>query len=218
MTSNAPHEPWDAETNAAEWDRRYSESESMWSGNPNEALIYAVESLGISRSSMDLTVPAATTVLDVGTGEGADALWLAGHGFEVTAFDPSAVALGRAQARDTEGRVTWVQGGIEDAPIDSTFDLVTAMYPVIDHTEANLARLLGFVAPRGTLVFVHHVIDPATIHDGHFRFVVTPDQLRAHIDATPGWSVALDETRARHVTSGAGSGHSTDRIVVARRA
>ena len=44
------------------------------------------------------------------------------------------------------------------------------------------------------------------------------DQLRAHIDATPGWSVALDETRARHVTSGAGSGHSTDRIVVARRA
>lgn len=217
MTSNAPHEPWDAETNAAEWDRRYSESDSMWSGNPNEALIYAVTSLEPGTVPTFTTGPTPTTVptaLDVGTGEGADALWLAEHGFSVTAFDPSAVALGRARARDTQGRVTWVQGGIEDAPIDSTFNLVIAMYPVITHTEANLTRLLSFVAPHGRLVFVHHVVDPDTIHDGHFRFVVTPEQFGAFIDTTPGWSVALDETRARHVTTGAGSGHSTDRIVV----
>ena len=36
--------------------------------------------------------------LDLGCGEGADAMWLAGHGWRVTAVDVSQTALDRAAA------------------------------------------------------------------------------------------------------------------------
>jgi 2-polyprenyl-3-methyl-5-hydroxy-6-metoxy-1,4-benzoquinol methylase len=71
---------------AAEWDARYSEGDgAMWSGRPNGRLVAEVGSLTPGR------------VLDVGCGEGADAIWLAGRGWTVTAVDVSEVAVSRAR-------------------------------------------------------------------------------------------------------------------------
>lgn len=56
----------------------------MWSGQPNGSLVAEVADLEPG------------TALDVGCGEGADAIWLAHQGWKVTALDPSAVALDRA--------------------------------------------------------------------------------------------------------------------------
>lgn len=71
---------------AAFWDERYRSAHSLWSGNPNRHLV---------AEAADLTPGAA---LDAGAGEGADAIWLAGRGWQVTAVDISGVALGRAAA------------------------------------------------------------------------------------------------------------------------
>src|SRR5579871_3111643 len=89
------------EAQAAEWDARYCEREgAMWSGRPNGRLLAEVADLAPGRA------------LDVGCGEGADAIWLARHGWTVTAVDISAVALGRAREAAASNRVEveWVCG------------------------------------------------------------------------------------------------------------
>jgi hypothetical protein len=54
---------------AAEWDARYSErAGAIWSGRPNGRLVAEVAGLALGRA------------LDVGCGEGADAVWLARSG------------------------------------------------------------------------------------------------------------------------------------------
>ena len=78
---------FDTTAQAAEWDARYSESDAAtWSGRPNGRLVAEVADLHPSRA------------LDVGCGEGADAIWLARRGWAVTAIDISAVAIERARA------------------------------------------------------------------------------------------------------------------------
>jgi 2-polyprenyl-3-methyl-5-hydroxy-6-metoxy-1,4-benzoquinol methylase len=70
----------------AEWDARYRErGRAMWSGRPNGRLVSEVVDL------------APGLALDVGCGEGADAIWLAERGWTVTAIDVSEVAIGRAR-------------------------------------------------------------------------------------------------------------------------
>ena len=62
------------------WDARYGSADQIWSGNPNLRLVEQVADL------------APGTALDLGCGEGADAIWLAAHGWQVTGIDVSTVA------------------------------------------------------------------------------------------------------------------------------
>src|ERR687885_1951411 len=83
-----------AAAQAPEWDARYRERDgAMWSGRPNGRLVAEVASLAPGRA------------LDVGCGEGADAIWLAQRGWTVTAVDISDVALGRAREAAELARV-----------------------------------------------------------------------------------------------------------------
>ncbi len=72
------------------WDERYRSHSSLWSGNPNRHLI---------GEAAELTPGAA---LDVGSGEGADAIWLAQRGWQVTAVDLSTVAIRRGATHAAE--------------------------------------------------------------------------------------------------------------------
>lgn len=144
---------FDAEANAAEWNSRYSESDRMWSGNPNGALVDIAKHIAPGRA------------LDVGCGEGADAVWLASHGWQVTAIDPSSVALERARAHGANTSVAWINSGIQEFAAREraeSFDLVSAMYPVIEapDPDTGVEYLTELVAPGGHLLFVHHVVDP----------------------------------------------------------
>ncbi len=78
----------------SEWDNRYADRERMWSGQPNGALVAEIAGLIPGR------------VLDVGCGEGADAVWLASNGWDVTALEVSGVALERAAAHARDADVT----------------------------------------------------------------------------------------------------------------
>jgi SAM-dependent methyltransferase len=212
----------DRTPDAAEWDERYSGSEQVWSGNPNGALVAEVADLPPGRA------------LDVGCGEGADAVWLARRGWQVTALDVSRVALERAERHAAEAgvEVTWVLAGLVEAELPpGSFDLVSAQYAVLRKTPRSVAErtLIGLVAPGGTLLVVHHVLeDFAADHSGQDHSAhghqqggfdpaeyALPDDIAAHLG--DGWRIEVREQRPRVVTSGAGAGHVEDVVLRARR-
>jgi SAM-dependent methyltransferase len=195
----------------AEWDARYASAEQVWSGLPNPALVAEVTGLTPGRA------------LDVGCGEGADAVWLAGHGWDVTALDVSQVALQRAarHARDARVEVRWQNTGLLDAPVPAgTFDLVSAMYPALPRTPAEQAEkvLIAAVAPGGVLLVVHHAdVDTAQAREHGFdpADYVSPADVAALLG--PDWDVRIDQRRPRGTTTGAGAHHTHDVVLRAHR-
>jgi len=185
--------------------------ERLWSGQPNTGLVSETRGLRPGRA------------LDVGCGEGADALWLAEHGWDVTALDISQVALDRAtdHAERVGARVRWLHAGLLEAALPPrSFDLVSAQYPALLRTaehEAELA-LINAVAPGGVLLVVHHAMpstEQANAHGFNPDDYVSPADVAALID--DGWRIEVDETRPRTVTTGAGAAHTHDIVLRARR-
>jgi SAM-dependent methyltransferase len=196
----------------AEWDRRYADREQLWSGRPNGALVAEVVGLTPGR------------VLDVGSGEGADAVWLARGGWDVTAIEVSGVALERAagHARDAGVAVRWVHGGLAEAGLPAaSFDLVSAQYPALLRTPDAAAEraLLAAVAPGGVLLLVHHAgMNTQQAHDSGFdpADYVWPTMVAALLDDD--WEVEVDEERPRLAPEGgAGAHHAADVVLRARR-
>ncbi len=144
---------FDAASQAGEWDARYSEPDGpMWSGRPNGRLVVEVEGLTPGRA------------LDVGCGEGADAIWLAQRGWTVTAIDISAVAIGRARAAAelAGAAVDWICGdALQTAFPAGAFTLVSMQYPALPKAagEAAVRALLNTVKPGGLLLAVYHDLD-----------------------------------------------------------
>ncbi|MFZ2510772.1 MAG: class I SAM-dependent methyltransferase [Gordonia sp. (in: high G+C Gram-positive bacteria)] len=93
---------------AAEWDERYSGGDRLWTAQVNPALAREVVGLAPGRA------------LDVGSGEGADARWLADHGWTVVAVDISQVALDRAAEIDSRETISWVKADltVDEVPGD----------------------------------------------------------------------------------------------------
>jgi SAM-dependent methyltransferase len=142
------------------WDERYRSRSALWSRNPNPQLV---------AEAGDLT---PGTALDVGAGEGADAIWLASRGWRVTAVDLSPVALERASAHASElgadiaGRIDWVHADVTSwDPGPGRYDLVSVQYLHLlpAPRQAMLGHLAAAVALGGTLLVVgHHPSDLRT--------------------------------------------------------
>jgi SAM-dependent methyltransferase len=112
------------------------------------------------------------SALDAGCGEGAEALWLAGHGWQVTAADISAEALARAADRaaasSVADRVRWVEADLVSWAPDTGFDLVTTHYAHPAMPQLDLYdRVAGWVAPGGTLLVVGHLHAAGGPQHGH---------------------------------------------------
>jgi 2-polyprenyl-3-methyl-5-hydroxy-6-metoxy-1,4-benzoquinol methylase len=197
------------------WEERYRAHEKVWSGRPNAALVAPVEDLP------------PRTALDVGCGEGGDALWLAGRGWQVTALDFATTALDRGRERAADlgvaDRVTWTHADLTRwAPGEERFDLVTAMFVHLpgESMTSLVPRLAEAVAPGGTLIVAGH--DPADEHLAAHRpdipgMFFTAAELAALLDAEA-WDVLAAESRPRPP-----GGHEPtelpvhDVVVVARR-
>lgn len=141
MTTEGP-------TAAEYWEDRYREGGRSWSGNVNAALEREVSGL------------APGTALDLGSGEGGDALWLARHGWTVTAVDiaPSALAVGAAAQRPGDD-IAWVAADLSDWQPPTSYDLVSAcfLHSFVElPREQILRRAATAVAPGGTLLIVGH--------------------------------------------------------------
>jgi SAM-dependent methyltransferase len=142
-----------APVRADEWDARYSErDDALWSGRPNGRLVAEVSGLTPGRA------------LDVGCGEGADAIWLARSGWTVTAIDISEVALGRARAAAdrADAAVEWIRrDALQMAFPAGSFDLLSMQYPALPKAagEAAMRALLDTVRRGGLLLAVYHDLD-----------------------------------------------------------
>lgn len=179
------------------WDARYSESERIWSGNPNAVLVREVTGLQPGRA------------LDLGCGEGADAIWLAQQGWRVTAVDISRVALGRAAGHAAEAgvadRVDWQWHDLGASFPDGAFDLVSACFL---HSHGDLPRekilrtAASATAPGGTLLIVGHAGPPPWEHDHHGVHLPTPQEVLESLDLPDGrWEVQRCEEHERTQTA-----------------
>jgi SAM-dependent methyltransferase len=136
------------------WDDRYGGHDHVWSGRPNVRLVDHATGLTPARA------------LDVGCGEGGDAIWLATHGWTVTATDLSPVGLQRAAANATAAgpaiaaRVSWRQADLfgDDWGAFDGYELVNSQYLHLPPEVRDLAlqRLAAAVLPGGDLLVVAH--------------------------------------------------------------
>lgn len=197
---------------ATEWDERYTAlAAEIPDGAPSAVLMGVVRELAPGRA------------LEIGCGVGADAVWLAGQGWEVTALDVSRVALERARARGRQAgvHVEWVCARLEDAELtDAGFDLVTAHYPALRHSPGRDAQraLLAAVAPGGTLLVVHHAdVDVEKAKSYGFD----PADYLSHDDVVEllgdDWDVHVERRRPRDEPAGLDGQHTHDDVVRALR-
>ena len=195
-----------------DWDERYGDDQ-LWSGHANEQLVVEASNLEPG------------TALDVGAGEGADAIWLAERGWQVTAIDVSAKALDRAaRAAAAAGlAVDWRPIGLEDlANLEaaSTYDLVSVFYPALLRGDGTIIEtLLACVARGGLLLVVHHAhVDRDRAREHGFD----PDDYVRHEDVLAAlsptdWTIERVGERARTAPQGPGAHHHTDLVLRASR-
>ena len=160
-----------------DWDRRYAGVENLWSAKPNRFLVAEVEDLPAGRA------------LDLACGEGQNAIWLAGLGWDVVGVDFSEVAIDKAQGRaDRDGVAVdfAVTDLLEYEPKPGAFDLVLLLYLHLPPHERRLVleRASAALAPGGTLVLIGHHLANMTEGVGgpsdptiHF----TPDQVAGEL-------------------------------------
>jgi 2-polyprenyl-3-methyl-5-hydroxy-6-metoxy-1,4-benzoquinol methylase len=140
------------------WDRRYADSEFIWTVHPNRFLVEEAASLPPGRA------------LDLACGEGRNAVWLAQRGWEVIGVDFSQAGLAKAQRLASERGVhtEWIAADLLDyRPAPRAFDLVLICYlqlPADQRAQVVHAAADG-VAPAGTLLIVAH--DRENIQNGH---------------------------------------------------
>jgi len=137
---------------AASWDERYAEAELVWSAGPNQFVEQALADLPPGRA------------LDLACGEGRNARWLAGLGWQVTAMDFSPVAIekGRRLADQLPdqpaNQIDWQVGDALGTPLPAGLDLVVIAYlhvPAAERTTV-MRRAFAALAPGGHLFVIGH--------------------------------------------------------------
>ncbi|GAA3568221.1 NAD(P)/FAD-dependent oxidoreductase [Microlunatus spumicola] len=214
------------------WDERYREGRM----HPREANPTLVEVAGTLE---------AGTALDLGSGYGDDAVWLAGQGWRVVGIDVSGAAVERARAAAEQAgvaaRATFERHDLALTFPTGTFDLVTTHYlhaPDGLPRDEVLRRAATAVAPGGTLLVVGHAslppwswsdLDQAEQQDGHggghgkgHRHgpgdLPSPEAVWAGLDLDEGWEVVRLAVAPRPVVGPDGEhGSMDDSVVVARR-
>lgn len=198
------------------WEQHYGAAERVWSGRANATLVDVVQDLPPG------------TALDLGCGEGGDAVWLALRGWQVTAVDVSPTALRRAAEHAAQAgvadRVTTQRHELGRTFPDGTYDLVSAAFlhsPVELPREDVVRRAAAAVAPGGRLVVLGHAGAPSWAppeHVLHAHFP-TPQEVLDALQLPPDrWTAERTELVGRTATGPQGqTGHLEDSLVVVRR-
>jgi SAM-dependent methyltransferase len=189
------------------WEGHYRAHGRRWSGRPNPVLVDVVGSI----------LPGAA--LDLGCGEGGDAIWLARRGWSVVAVDVSATALDRAATDATTagvgGRIDFRQHDLALGMPPGAFDLVSAQYlhsPIAFPRGRVLREAAGAVTTDGLLLIVDH----AAVRPGSWA---EPEETLTLLALNPdGWRTERLEAREREAMHQHGRRATvTDNVLALRR-
>lgn len=202
-------QPPDTDDPTEFWEGRYGEKDAIWSGRPNRTLVDTVSDLTPGRA------------LDLGSGEGGDAIWLAERGWTVTGVDisPTAVARATQAAADRGLAASFRTVDLETWRTDETFDLVTACFlqsPLAFGREQVLRHAAGLVAPGGHLLSVAHAAAPPWSGLAGDPTIVfpTPAGDLAALAVGADWDVLIAQVRTRPATGPDGQQATLDDSVV----
>lgn len=206
------------------WEDRYAGPEHLWSALPNHTFVQVVASLTPGRS------------LDLGCGEGADAIWQAGRGWEATGYDISKTAIERARKAAAEKNVAdsthfeavnleeWAQAPVPDDQGRGQYNLVTASFlqsPVFLDRIRILQRAARLLVRGGQLLVVSHAAPPSWTPPeiaGKGEFPKPEEDVKALNPDPRFFEVKLAETRRRPATDPTGKPATmTDTVVLLQR-
>jgi SAM-dependent methyltransferase len=198
------------------WDKRYAEAEMVWSLEPNEFVVEYLSDLPVGK------------MLDLGGGEGRNALWFASRGWHVENSDFSAVAVEKfLQRAEREGLAELCTGTAVDATnpescVTKPVDLAVMAYLQIPAADlaAAIATAVQSLRLGGTLCGVWHARENL---EGGFggppmpEMLPTQEELRSACDAL-GLTVHTLTLRDRFVASGGEQRKAIDVVLLATTA
>jgi tellurite methyltransferase len=134
------------------YDQRYSGEECYWGTSPSALCDRVIELVGARAG-------AGLSVIDLGCGEGRNAVYFARHGFRVTGLDSSLPGLEKMRRLATEAGVA-----VETVHANATLDILSRAYDVVFST--------GFV----------HYVPPERRREWfeHLKAQTAPGGLNAH--------------------------------------
>jgi 2-polyprenyl-3-methyl-5-hydroxy-6-metoxy-1,4-benzoquinol methylase len=211
-----PHSPHESAAPVAYWEDRYAGDGPVWSGAPNATLVDVLGGLAPGRA------------LDLGCGEGGDAVWLAAQGWTVTGIDIAPTAIARARAAAAAAglsgdRIRFLAADLAAVAHDEQFDLVTASFfhSTVELPRTDiLRRAAERVAPGGHLFLLTHAARPpwatAEVHDHHF---LRPDEELDELQLdTAQWLPVRVETVNREISApDGGAAVLEDGVVLLKR-
>jgi SAM-dependent methyltransferase len=198
------------------WDERYGKSERTFPLEPNRLVAAEVDGLGPG------------TALDIATGEGRHAVWLASLGWHVVAVDFSPVGVRRAQARARAedggpGNIAFAVADVHRLRLPpARFDLVLASFfhPRPPERAALYRAMASTLIPGGTLLLVSY--DKANLTQGSGgpqdpELLIDPPAFAAELEGF-GLSVVRADTVPLRVAGPDGTDiHVVDAIIRAVR-
>jgi SAM-dependent methyltransferase len=144
---------------AHDWDLRYAAGDLVWSAGPNQFVAAELAELRPGRA------------IDVAAGEGRNSIWLAEHGWQVTAVDFSQAGLDKGKAvhasRGGDLRIDWVRAdAVRDDLGRDCYDLAVVAYLQLppDERRSAVRRTFGALRDGGTLLVVAH--DSSNLTEG----------------------------------------------------
>lgn len=188
-----------------DWNKRYADKEFVWTVSANQFLVVEIHDLKAGRA------------LDLGTGEGRNAVWLAEQGWQVSAVDFSEVSLDKARrlAKARKVNVEWVVADVTRyQPRRARYELVFMCYLQLPEHERRrvMAHARDAVAPGGTFLYIAH--DLSNLQHGHGgpkdpAVLCTPKDV---VSDLPGFEVLKAEVVQRQVSHEPAHGGPCDAV------
>jgi tellurite methyltransferase len=157
------------EDNKYYWDKQFSKDQYIFGKTPASFLA----------GNLNYLTP-GSKVLDMGMGEGRNAVFLARHGFKVVGIDISSVAIKKAKnlAAESGVRIDTVVASLDDYKIaEGSYDVILCFY----YVDRKLhQKMISWLKPGGILVYESYTDTHAERHkdkDFERNYLLRPGEL-----------------------------------------